>query len=209
MRIRTQLRELLVFTCTPLDLVSNGSLIDGSSMFSVVGPQHSTRIDRNCVTSDMLPLLFLKENAAQLSSCCGFKNALVPIFLTVNDDFKLRVWREDVEEGQDGQNAVVCTQTVLAPTYGGSLNKYVVLLSSFCALFRLSASAYTASSCLSRRMCFVPQPRNAALDQNYIFYSTMGKVVGLIKLPLDGNPCNSMGLIAQASEVVTLLLMRG
>jgi len=35
----------------------------------------------------------------------------------------------------------------------------------------------------------------------YLVYSTGQKVIGLIKLPLDGNPNRSFGLIAHSEEV--------
>lgn len=40
-------------------------------------------------------------------------------------------------------------------------------------------------------------------DKNdaYLAYSTAEKIVGLIKLPIDGNPNNSMGLIAHPEAI--------
>ena len=38
----------------------------------------------------------------------------------------------------------------------------------------------------------------------YLIYSTAQKVIGLIKLPLDGNPTKTMGLIAHPDQVVDL-----
>ena len=35
----------------------------------------------------------------------------------------------------------------------------------------------------------------------YIIYSTAEKVVGMIKLPLDGNPSKAMGLIAHPTAI--------
>jgi hypothetical protein len=45
------------------------------------------------------------------------------------------------------------------------------------------------------------------LDNNqdkYLIYSTEKKVIGLIKMPLDGNPNKTMGLIAHPEEVVDI-----
>lgn len=39
-------------------------------------------------------------------------------------------------------------------------------------------------------------------DEKYIVYSTKKKVIGLIKMPIDGNPNKTMGLIAHPNEVV-------
>jgi WD40 repeat protein len=40
--------------------------------------------------------------------------------------------------------------------------------------------------------------------ENYMIYSTGKKVVGLIKLPLDGNPHKTMGLVAHPNEVTDI-----
>jgi len=33
-------------------------------------------------------------------------------------------------------------------------------------------------------------------SSNYLAYTTKNKIIGIIKLPLDGNPNNTMGLVA-------------
>ena len=38
----------------------------------------------------------------------------------------------------------------------------------------------------------------------FLYYSTQDKVVGVIKLPLDGNPTKTMGLIAHPGKVVDI-----
>ena len=38
-------------------------------------------------------------------------------------------------------------------------------------------------------------------DERYLIYSTHKKVIGLIKMPLDGNPNKTMGLIAHPNEI--------
>jgi len=42
---------------------------------------------------------------------------------------------------------------------------------------------------------------NVSDDGKYLVYSTNKKVIGLIKLPMDGNPNKTMGLIAHPDEV--------
>lgn len=42
-------------------------------------------------------------------------------------------------------------------------------------------------------------PINA--EEQYLIYATAKKVIGLIKLPLDGNPNKTMGLIAHPNEI--------
>lgn len=62
----------------------------------------------------------------------------------------------------------------------------------------------------SRRTCLGPTyggeiSKLKLLDQGtgekFLLYSTNQKVIGLIKLPLDGNPHKTMGLIAHPNEV--------
>lgn len=38
-------------------------------------------------------------------------------------------------------------------------------------------------------------------DERYLIYSTHKKVIGLIKMPLDGNPNKTMGLIAHPNDI--------
>lgn len=38
-------------------------------------------------------------------------------------------------------------------------------------------------------------------EEKYLIYSTAKKVIGLIKMPLDGNPNKTMGLIAHPNEI--------
>lgn len=39
------------------------------------------------------------------------------------------------------------------------------------------------------------------IDEKYLIYSTSKKVIGLIKMPLDGNPNKTMGLIAHPNDI--------
>ncbi|KAL0479690.1 WD repeat-containing protein [Acrasis kona] len=71
-----------------------------------------------------------------------------------------------------------CVRTVLSPTFGGPLNRMIV----------------------------VPNQQhdsdnNNAQQPKYLAYSTHEKVVGLIQLPLDGNQNKTMGLIAHSGEI--------
>ncbi|EQC41373.1 hypothetical protein SDRG_01346 [Saprolegnia diclina VS20] len=68
-------------------------------------------------------------------------------------------------------NNKTCRRTTLNPTYGGPLNR------------------------------ILPIPLEKTKTERYCAYSTHDKVVGLIKLPLDGNPHKSMGLIAHAGHI--------
>jgi WD40 repeat protein len=65
----------------------------------------------------------------------------------------------------------------------------------------------------SRRTCLGPtyggeivklKLLNVAEREKFLIYSTSKKVIGLIKLPLDGNPNKTMGLIAHPDEVTDI-----
>ena len=72
-----------------------------------------------------------------------------------------------------------CRQTCLGPTYGGHLNKLKLLT----------------------RKKFQP---SASVEDYYLAYSTSEKIVGLLKLPVDGNPNKSMGMIAHPDKVTDI-----
>lgn len=46
--------------------------------------------------------------------------------------------------------------------------------------------------------------RSSTDEEKYLLYATKKKVIGLIKLPLDGNPNKTMGLIAHPDEIVDI-----
>jgi len=64
-----------------------------------------------------------------------------------------------------------CIKTLLSPTFGGPLNQILVV------------------------------PAQPGAVNRCLVYSTHEKVVGLIKLPLDGNPRSAMGLLAHPLEI--------
>jgi WD40 repeat protein len=41
-------------------------------------------------------------------------------------------------------------------------------------------------------------------QDKYLAYATKEKVVGIIKLPLDGNPNNTIGLIAHSNKITSI-----
>jgi len=83
--------------------------------------------------------------------------------LTVNEEYKIKLWNVSNEDK-------ISKKSCLGPTYGGPINKFVVI-------------------------------NGNNDDDKYLAYSTAEKVVGLIKLPVDGNPNRSMGLIAHPSKI--------
>ena len=77
-------------------------------------------------------------------------------------------------------------QTVLGPTYGGPVTKMSLLPNPSAADGAAAAGTDAA-------------PADAA--HGHLVYATAERVVGIVKLPLDGNPHKAMGLIAHPGEV--------
>ena len=71
-----------------------------------------------------------------------------------------------------------CRRTALAPTFGGPVNRMVPL--------RTPGSAGAGGD---------------DSDTEYMLYSTASKVIGLLGLPLDGNPHRTMGLVAHPRAI--------
>merc|ERR1712139_459054 len=67
-----------------------------------------------------------------------------------------------------------CRQTALAPTYGGPISK------------------------------MVPVYKDSDGEDQFMLYSTYEKVLGLVQLPLDGNPNKCMGLIAHPGQIASI-----
>eukprot|EP00929_Paragymnodinium_shiwhaense_P051431 TRINITY_DN25883_c0_g1_i1.p1 TRINITY_DN25883_c0_g1~~TRINITY_DN25883_c0_g1_i1.p1 ORF type:complete len:959 (-),score=271.03 TRINITY_DN25883_c0_g1_i1:60-2936(-) len=67
-----------------------------------------------------------------------------------------------------------CRKTALAPTYGGPIAK------------------------------MVPVYKDADGEDQFMLYATHEKVLGLVQLPLDGNPNKCMGLIAHPGQIASI-----
>ncbi|EAS05799.2 WD-40 protein, putative (macronuclear) [Tetrahymena thermophila SB210] len=74
-------------------------------------------------------------------------------------------------------NFKFCKKTCLGPIYGGAINKLLILNQN--------------------------DAQNDYQDK-YLAYSTKEKVVGIIKLPLEGNPNQTMGLIAHPDKITSI-----
>lgn len=72
-----------------------------------------------------------------------------------------------------------CIKTVLGPTFGGPLNQVLLVPGQ-------------------------AGGNGAAATGRCLVYSTNEKVVGLIRLPLDGNPRSGMGLLAHPLEITSM-----
>ena len=95
-----------------------------------------------------------------------------PTIVAANDGYKLRTLASD---------SMALMHTSLGPTYGGPLTKLVLLPAA-------AAEGATGED-------------GSATGERYVAYSTYEKVVGVVKLPLDGNPNKAMGLIAHPGEL--------
>lgn len=71
----------------------------------------------------------------------------------------------------------ICKQTLLGPSYGGPINKLIYL------------------NIHNKTEDDVPK---------YVAYSTKEKIIGIIKLPQDGNPNKTMGLIAHPEKISSI-----
>lgn len=101
--------------------------------------------------------------------------------VTANDEYKFKMW---------STNSATCRKTVLAPTYGGPVSSMAVLPRSPSDLHASgSGTAEEEAKAADRR------------EPEFVVYGTSEKVVGLIMMPLNGNPDATMGLIAHPGEV--------
>lgn len=71
----------------------------------------------------------------------------------------------------------ICRKTCLGPTFGTPIKQLILI---------------------------APQSSRGDTNDLYLGYSSNEKIVGLIKLPLDGNPNNSMGLIAHPGKISSI-----
>ncbi|TMW56015.1 hypothetical protein Poli38472_008663 [Pythium oligandrum] len=97
-----------------------------------------------------------------------------PEMKTLQEDM-LIVANDEYKLKQWNANNKTCRKTTLGPSYGGPINRLVPIP--------------------------VKSMSNGTPSERYCAYSTHDKVVGLLKLPLDGNPHKSMGLIAHPNEI--------
>eukprot|EP00992_Anisonema_acinus_P016033 TRINITY_DN9988_c0_g1_i4.p2 TRINITY_DN9988_c0_g1~~TRINITY_DN9988_c0_g1_i4.p2 ORF type:complete len:590 (-),score=189.09 TRINITY_DN9988_c0_g1_i4:135-1904(-) len=86
------------------------------------------------------------------------------VLIIATNEYKVKLFATDSNRQ--------CIQTVLGPTYGGPLNKVMIIAQNV-----------------------------SGGPQQFAIYTTHEKVVGLVKLPLDGNPRKAMGLLAHPMEI--------
>uniref|UniRef100_K3WHW6 Cilia- and flagella-associated protein 251 n=1 Tax=Globisporangium ultimum (strain ATCC 200006 / CBS 805.95 / DAOM BR144) TaxID=431595 RepID=K3WHW6_GLOUD len=120
------------------------------------------------------------EQSATPTACCWhpeMKSLQEDLLLVANDEYKVKQWNTSNK---------TCRKTTLGPSYGGPINRLVPIPVKAAPGATPGAASRTAASGAAERYCA---------------YSTHEKVVGLLKLPLDGNPHKTMGLIAHPGEV--------
>lgn len=121
------------------------------------------------------------EQSGVPTACCwhpdmrGLQEDLVVV---ANDEYKLKQWNA---------SNTTCRKTTLGPCYGGPINKLVPV-----PLKPGAGSGGGGGGELDGA---------ATVGERYCAYSTHDKVVGLLKLPLDGNPHKAMGLIAHPGAI--------
>lgn len=115
------------------------------------------------------------EQSAVPTACCWhpeLRGVQEDLVIVANDEYKLKQWNTGNQ---------TCRKTTLGPSYGGPINRLVPV-----PLREDDQIAAEASGGVAERYCV---------------YSTHEKVVGLLKLPLDGNPHKAMGLIAHPGKI--------
>ncbi|KAG6619353.1 WD repeat-containing protein 66 [Phytophthora cinnamomi] len=115
------------------------------------------------------------EQSAVPTACCWhpeLRGVQEDLVIVANDEYKLKQWNTGNQ---------TCRKTTLGPSYGGPINRLVTV-----PLREDDQIAAEAAGGVAERYCV---------------YSTHEKVVGLLKLPLDGNPHKAMGLIAHPGKI--------
>ncbi|KAI8838713.1 WD40-repeat-containing domain protein [Chytriomyces cf. hyalinus JEL632] len=114
--------------------------------------------------------------------------------LTCNSDFKIRL---------HNANTQLCRKTALGPTFGGNLRALCVVPDASVEASDAAAAPIDTEEPIHGSNTLSAQP--VAQTFNYVAYSTFEKVVGLTKLPFDGNPHKFMGLIAHPCRVSNIV----
>lgn len=110
--------------------------------------------------------------------------------ITANSDFKFKQWNAENK---------ICRRTTLGPTFGGAVNGLVAVVrhDESDELEQYTREGLSGSS---QAHCGVQTGVSDLLA-----YSTRSRVLGLVKLPLDGNPNKLMGFIGHAAEISALV----
>ncbi|KAF0973805.1 hypothetical protein FDP41_007192 [Naegleria fowleri] len=131
------------------------------------------------VSQDAIPTAFLWTKDENVIETYPNEKKYFDGLLFANDQYKIMSFITPF-----GNRDTRCNRTILSPTYGGPLNRLLLVPNIH----------YKDGS--------LPEYQAPRL----LAYSTFEKVIGLIALPLDGNPKHHMGLIAHSGEITSCVV---
>jgi WD40 repeat protein len=157
-------------------------------------------LETSCVANGVVILgAFCVEEQAKPTACCWHPRVdddYEQRVITPNSDMKLREWNAENK---------FCRKTSLQATVSW---KFATECFRHSNLVFVLWERRRLNTCRSLGPTFGgPLTQLAALKQNdshYLAYATSSKMIGLMKLPLDGNPNKVMGLVAHPGQVTAL-----
>jgi len=171
--------------------LSRASVQDGFPL------KKATRLEQTATPS---ALLWLDAPGSQPGSPQESSSASSspPMVAVANDAYKLRLVSVDT---------MVTSKTVLGPTHGGPVTRMLRLpidpeITHSATEREGKAKDEKAGEEAVRAASDVCGTKLAA--DGYAVYTTYEKVIGLVRLPFDGNPNNGMGLIAHPGELSSI-----
>lgn len=114
-----------------------------------------------------IPTAFLWPRDVNVTVRCKCEPEEMDSLLFANNEYKFQSFYTP-----DTVREPICRKTLLSPTYGGPVNRLMIV-----------------------------NDKDPSQAGKLMAYSTQEKVIGLIKLPMDGRPDKSMGVIAHSGEV--------
>lgn len=152
------------------------------------------------------------ENDSDDTTSNGFGSALgaVPLeedyLLVATNEYKISAYLSDWSRQ--------CIKTVLAPTFGGPVTSLMIAPGIPFEAHRERAAAAAAAAAATANGITnhdIPPPAGTAgtgirHGSSCLVYATREKVVGLMQLPLRGDPCASMGLLAHPGLITCATL---
>jgi len=182
----------------PVTGLDFGKREDGAVALVSVG-EDRTLVEYDLAASSFEAGLVLKDGAARpieqsaVPTACMWHPLLDGDFedriVTANSEFKLKQWNADNKS---------CRRTSLGPTFGGPITRLTVL----------PTRSLDAELDEEGMPMLAAEPEAAPAPSPYAAYATAEKVVGVLKMPLDGNPNKMMGLIAHPGEVASIAVTR-
>ena len=133
----------------------------------------------------------LVEHSAVPTACSWYPRApgeYEDRIITANNQMKFKQWNSD---------NVSCRHTCKCPSFGGVITKLTTIPISQ----SIDSAENSDKKDKSNASVMMGKPPCRSVSNDFIAYATNDKVIGLMKLPLDGNPSKWMGVIAHAGEV--------